>query len=295
MKVPAKNILKQFVDRAREFMGFEKMLGSPDICIMCFYGPGGIGKSLLVSRMINECENRGLRWVYIEWEDSRRYNYMDVMRKIRDDTEPSLFELFNDRVNFYTVPEYNLKIPIEGGAIENVEVLSGGEIKQSGVSVHLGHKVEIKDLMINIQRPDRDVTEDEIIIGCTHTFMPCLKAVIGDKPLIIFLDALEKADERTLHWIKNELLKRVRDEEIPNLFIALSGRKPFELDPSFFEISDEYELQPFQANDILEYLVKRGFEEEDNKLADFIHYTFKGNPKEIATSVDSFIRFQRKK
>jgi len=294
MKVPAKNILKQFVDRAKEFTVFEKMLGSPVIRIMCFHGPGGIGKSVLVSRMINECENRGLRWVYIEWEDSRRYNYMDVMRKIRDETEPSLFQLLNDRVNFYTVPEYNLKIPIEGGAIENVEVLSGGEIKQSGVSVQVGHKVEIKDLMINIQRPDRDVTENEIIIGCTHAFMPCLKAVTGDKPLTIFLDALEKADERTLDWIKNELLEWVRDEEVPNLFIVLSGRKPFELDSSFFEISDEYELQPLEASDILEYLDKRGLE-RDNNWADFIHHTFKGNPKEIAMSIDSFIRSKKKK
>ena len=125
---------------------------------------------------MEECAKRKVDWVHMEWEDSRRFNYLDVMRQIREATDPALFQLFNDRVNFYTVPNYELKIALEPGLIQNVDVLKGGEIRQAGVTVHVGHKVEIKDGMINAQRPDRDVTESQIVIDLTNAFMRCLKA-----------------------------------------------------------------------------------------------------------------------
>jgi tetratricopeptide (TPR) repeat protein len=262
VKIPAKHILQEFVDRTREVAGFERLLsdstGDFPRRIMCIYGPGGTGKSVLLSRMMAECELREIGWVYIEWEDSRRYNYLDVMRMIRDSTAPHLFHLFNDRVNFYTVHDYNLKIPLEVGTIQDVQVLSNGEIQQSGVTIHVGH--EIKDFTVNILRPDRDVTEGEVIIECTRAFMRCLHARITKKPLVIFFDALEKADEHTVKWIWAELLERLRDQEITNLLVILAGRNPFEPDATFFDCAEEYELMPFQVEHIIEYLGKRGAE-----------------------------------
>ena len=52
--------------------------------IMCIYGSGGIGKSVLLSRMMEKCVERKLNWVHIEWEDSRRFNYLDVMQEIKN-------------------------------------------------------------------------------------------------------------------------------------------------------------------------------------------------------------------
>lgn len=288
MKVPAAGILKEFVDRTRELAGFERLLTASTTRIVCVHGPGGIGKSLLLSRMMEECERRGVRWVHIAWEDSRRYNYLDLMRRLRDGTESSLFHLFNDRVNFYTVPEYNVKISVEGGSIQNVQVLSGGVIQESGVTIHVGHTIEIKDLNLDKTRPDRDVTENEVIIGLTHAFMPCLRAVTSEHPLVVFLDALEKADNLTLNWIWKELLVRIRDEEIPNLLFILSGRQPFERDPTFFDCAAIYELKPFQEDHILDYLEKKGLGRNE-MLAGFIWKTFNGNPLDTAKSVKSFL------
>ncbi|MBA7693237.1 hypothetical protein ES703_101815 [subsurface metagenome] len=295
MKIPAAHILKQFVNRTREVAGFENLLSDKTKRIMCISGPGGIGKSVLLSRMMEKCAERKLDWVQIEWEDSRHFNYLDVMREIRKATDPTLFQLFNDRVNFYTVPNYEMKITLDAGPIQNVEVLKGGQIKQSGVTVHIGHTVEIKDSMINVQRPDRDVTKNEIVIGMTNAFMPCFKALTSERPLVIFLDALEKADKLTNAWIWDELLTRVRDEELRNLLVILSGRNTFEPDPTFFDSSEVYALKPFKSEHILDYLEKRGLDRMDF-LADWIlANSDKGNPLKVAQDVDNYIRFQREK
>ena len=70
--------------------------------------------------------------------------------------------------------------------IENVQVLPGGEITEAGVNVHVGHNIEIKDSMLKQRRPDRDVTENEMVIDLTTTFMLCLKALTAKQPLVIW-------------------------------------------------------------------------------------------------------------
>jgi len=294
VKIPSTNILKDFVDRVQELDGFEKMVGNLAKRVMCIYGPGGIGKSILLSKMMEECEKRGMRWNYTEWRDSKHYGYLDLMRKIRNETSPSLFLLFNDRVNFYMEPQYDLKIQLEGGAIQNVKVLEGGEIQQSGVTIHVGHKVVITDSEINIPRPDRNVTDDEMMIELTCAFMPCLQATVRESPLVIFLDALEKADEPTKSWIRDEFLVPIRDEEISNLIVVLASREEIELDPSFFDCTDKYELRPFQTAHIQEYLSRRGVEPNET-LIDFIFATTKGNPIEIATNTNSLLQLRQKR
>ena len=292
MKVPRQSLLARFVDRTQEVSEFQKLLEQSPSGILCLHGPGGIGKSAVLSRMMDECEKRGIRWIHIEWEDSRRYNYLDVMRRIRDGTEPAMFQLFNDRVNFYTVPEYALKISLEGAPIQNVEVLAGGEIRSSEVTVHVGHSLEIRDLMVNVPRPDRCVTDAEIVIESTNAFMPCLRGFAAEHPLVVFFDALEKADPLARKWICDELLRRVRDEEITNVFVVLASREHFELDPSFFDCMSGFELQPFRIDDVFEYLTKRGVDCE-KRLAEFIFANSeRGNPLKIAVSVDNFVRLQ---
>ncbi len=83
MKIPAAHILKQFVNRTREMAGFENLISGKARRIMCIHGEGGIGKSVLLSRMrMQECAEREVDWIHIAWEDSHRFNYRDVMQEI---------------------------------------------------------------------------------------------------------------------------------------------------------------------------------------------------------------------
>lgn len=287
-------MLKHFVDRAQILEEFSALLGAPEKKILCIQGPGGIGKSLLISRMITLCENQHISWVYVQWEDNRRLSYLDIMRRVREGSDPGLFQLFTDRVNFYYVPDYKLTIAVEGSAIQNVEVLSHGEIQQSGVTVHVGH--EIQDLTINMPpRPDKDIKEDEIIRECTRTFLICLKSLCATKTVVIFLDALEKADDSTSAWLWNELLRSVIDHQVGNLIFVLAGRNRLNPDPSFFDFETtlEYDLKLFQKDDILEYLEKRGVE-RNLVLAEFIFANQgAGHPQSVALSVNNFLKMRR--
>jgi len=292
--IPAQRLLKQFVDRVREVAEFQNMLKGSGVCVMCIQGSGGMGKSLLLGRMMEECAAHGVKWVYVEWEDSRKYNYLDTMRSIRDQTGKNvLFQLFNDQVNSYMVPEYTLRIQLEAGTIENVHILEGGEIQQSNVTVHVGHTFEIKDLNVSVPRRDRDLTK--IDFKLTEAFMPCLRAVTAEFPLIVFLDALEKADGPTLTWIGKEFLTRARDQEVNNLFVVLASRQRFELDPSFFDCSAVYDLRPLQREHVRDYLARRGLPNVPDPLVDFALSVTKGEPLQLAKEFDAFLRMMREK
>ncbi len=263
---------------------------------MNIFGPGGIGKSLLLGRMMTACRERGIAWVHIEWEDSRHYGYPDLMRRIRDGTDPGLFELFNDRLNFYTVPEYRMKIQLEGSSIERVAVLENGQVQQSGVTVHVGHSVQIADANLAGLRSDQGVSETEVMIQVTGAFVVCLQAFTAHRPLVLFLDGIEKMreDNRTYGWIKQELLERVRDAELTNLFIVIAGRESLGLDgdPSFFECAATYELKPFEGEHIREYLHKRGVTMPE--FADWMVAQGETNPLQVALSVDNFVKYMRR-
>lgn len=285
-------LLRSFVDRSREVRHFEGMLGGGPVRILAIQGPGGVGKSLLVDRMLDVCARRGIRPIRIEWDDSQRYNYLDIMRQVRDQTEISLFDLFTDRVNYYTKSEYELKINLTGGNIEHVKILEGGEIREAGVTIHVGHNIEITDSAISALRPDRDLQQDEVVIELTRTFMPCLRAVASQGPVCLFLDALEKADHLTLNWIVRHVLGAIRDQTILNLTAVISGRESVDLETSFFDCSEVCALKPFQLDDVLDYLEARA-QVRDVKLATFVFSVANGDPRETATHVDNWIRFMR--
>src|SRR5204863_7868921 len=124
---------------------------------------------------------RDIYSAHIEWEDARLHSYLDIMRRIRDDTKHEFFQLFNDRINFYTVPDYRIRLPAQDVSISDIPIQAGATIQQSDVSIHVGH--EIKDLHLNVLRPDRDVSDEEVIAGLTSAFVPCVQALTADRRL----------------------------------------------------------------------------------------------------------------
>lgn len=294
-KIPARHLLKHFVDRVREMAEFDKMLKGSGVYVLCIQAPGGRGKSQLLHRMMEECDLQGVSWVSIEWEDSRKYNYLDIMRQIREQSNQDvLFQLFNDQVNSYMKPEYTVKIQLEGSTIENIHVLESGEIQQSNITVHAGHNVEIKDCNISIPRPDRDLGKIEFKL--TESFMPCLRTCTSKAPLVVFLDALEKVDDPTRTWISKEFLTQVRDHDINNLFVVLAGRQEFPLDPSFFSCRVVYDLRLLEREHIRDYLSKQGFVENvSDVLVETFYSWTQGDPLQLANAVEAVRQSAREK
>lgn len=294
MKIPSEHILGAFVDRVDALNGFTSILGDENKRIMWIAGPSGIGKSVLLSRMMFECRQREVPWLHVEWHSSHRYGYLDLMRRLRDVADrPEVFNLFNDRVNYFTKPGYEVTIKLDAGDISNVRILEGGVIESSGTQIHVGHTVEIRDLTIPVQRPDFNLDDRTFQLELTNAFFPCFQALTRERPHVLFLDALEKADQSTLSWLWDELFTRVSEREIVNVFVVLAGQQAVEVPPRLFDCMRTYQLQPFRTPDIEEYLRRRGIaENEVSTLARFLTPTAK-TPYEIANQTNAYLVFTR--
>lgn len=271
--------LATFVDRADEVARFCEVLDDQSRAIMVVWGEGGIGKSSLLARMIHECANRNIRKAEVVWTDIRSHNYLAIMRKIRDDAGPENFLHFTDLINYFTVPQYELKITIEGAGIR---VAEGAEIKGSSTGVIAG--VVIKDCMLGYPRNDINVPEDERRIRLTDCFLDDLAAATGNNALVIFFDAIEKMTFETERWVSEELIGGISQGWLPNVKLVLCGRRKPDLGECRL-IAEESELKPFLREHIVEYLEKSGITDGRDAIADLLLLHTKGKLLDIASSV----------
>jgi hypothetical protein len=288
--------LSEFVDREKEMKTFGKILASGDPPIMVIWGDGGVGKSSLLAKIIHECALKNTNKCEITWTDTRNHDYLGIMRKIRDDIGPIYFNDFTDLINYYTVPQYELKIKIDG----SISVAHNASITNSNVGNIAG--IIIQDLMIPEPRKDLDIPEEDKRSRLTDCFIKnfskLLKDIPVDKPIVILLDAVEKMTEQSKQWVWGELLGSVCDGRLNNIRFVLCGRQepPNYLDRSIRIIIEEAQLQPLGHSHIVEYLAKRGIEENyQDVLATMLMANTKGNPLQIANSVDAFLKLEIKR
>jgi archaellum biogenesis ATPase FlaH len=181
MKTEMERRLAEFVDRKAEMQRFCDMLDGEDKLIMLISGDSGLGKSSLFARMVHECGLRSRKKAEVVWSDTRPHDYMAVMRKIRDDFGPDLFKPFTDLINYFTVPQYNLKIDLQG----SVRVGEGLQVKDSTVGDVAG--VVIKDSMFVVPRYDMAVPEAERLVQLTERFLDVFATALTKEPLVVFL------------------------------------------------------------------------------------------------------------
>jgi len=286
--------LAEFVDRDVEMQRFENLLDSTEKLVMVVAGPGGIGKSSLMARMRHHCANRKTKFVEILYTDDDIPEYIAIMRRCRDNLAAKPFEALTDLINYYTVPQYTLKVELHGG---NVSVAEGMTVTD-GATVNTVAGVVIRDSMITFPRSDLDVSESERRLRLTQTFLDNLsEAAKTYSQLVIFVDAAEKMSETTGRWLWSAFISGVADRPaIANLrFVILTRTKP-ELDRWKRQLVDETELEPLTIPDIVMYMEKRGVAAEHREaLAQMVFAISKGNPLEIANYLDLFLELQYKR
>lgn len=282
--------LAEFVDREDEMRRFCRLLDTRERVVMAVWGDGGVGKSSLLARMIHECAIRGIRRCEITWTDTRNHDYLAVMRKMRDDIGPEHFRAFTDLVNYFTVPQYELKISIEGSG--RFAIAQGARISGSRVGDIGG--IIIKDLMLTAPRGDMAVPESERMARLTDGFLADLAAVVSDaQPLVVFLDAIEKMTAETERWVWGELLGAARNSRLPGMRFILSGRRKPELERDWLRLVEQAPLEPLGREHVILYLEKRGVEPASRgAVADMLLITTRGNILQIATYVDAFLEMQ---
>jgi GTPase SAR1 family protein len=288
--------LAEFVNRSDEMGVFTHILDTGDPPIMVVWGDGGVGKSYLLAKMIHECAQRDLCKAEVVWTDTRNHDYLAIMRKIRDDLGVKFFNPFTDLVNFYTVPQYELKVKVEG----SISVAENAHIEGSTTGDIAG--VIIKDLMIPEPRKDMAVPEDEKLARLTDKFIEnfdlALKELAVEKPVIVLMDAVEKMSDDTRKWVFEEMFGSVRDGRLSNVRFVLCGRQepPREIDRELQLIIEEAQLKPLEHEHIVEYLEKRGVPASNrDALATMLMVSTSGNPLHIANSVDAFLKMSQKR
>jgi hypothetical protein len=290
MKTEMERRLAEFVDRKAEMQRFCEMLDREEKLIMLVSGDSGLGKSSLFARMVHECGLRKCKKAEVVWSDTRPHDYMAVMRKIRDDFGTDLFKPFTDLINYFTVPQYTLKIDVQGA----VRVAEGLQVKDSSVGDVAA--VVIKDSNFVVPRPDMAVPESERLVQLTERFLDVFEAALPNERLVVFFDAVEKMSEGTRAWLWGELLKAVRNGRLRNVRFVLCGINHPRVDRDMEQIVEDAKLAPLEHPDIVEYLAKRGVEESLRAdLADMLLGPTEGKPIQVADRVDKYLKFKQKR
>lgn len=283
--------LAEFVDRRSEMTRFSEMLEGNGKRFFAIWGDGGLGKSSLLARMIHEAAQRKLRRAEVTWTNTRNYDYLGVMRKVRDDLGVEAFNPFTDLVNYYTVDHYTLKIDVSG----TINVASGLKVENSHVGDIAG--VIIKDAMFVSSRSDQRISETERMIQLTGRFIECLVKISRAEPVLLFFDTTEKMTPQTRDWVWGELFAAMHDGRLPGVYAVWCGQDQPALERDMAPYVEAAELRPLEVEDIAEYLERRGVEPHSRQaIAEVLYVTTAGKPLQLATTVDAVLqRFKRAK
>jgi Cdc6-like AAA superfamily ATPase len=280
--------LKNFVDRDYEVKGFSNLLDKGDHHIMIVCGADGIGKTSLLTRLVDECGRRSRRLVKVRYPGFGEFDYLMVMRQVIDALGENYFRPLLDLINYFTVPDYKPKIILELNG--SIEVAKSAKFVNSTVGDIIGIK--------NVQLPPRSdmrVPEEERVIRLSKQFFSDLNAAVaaltadmGNNPMIIFVDDMEKMTESTRAWLWASVLRSVLDSTLKNVKFVLGIHDAPACDQFMEAITQVARLQPLEEGHITEYLNKR-LKEVDQSLIDMVVAVSKGLPMTVATMVDSYL------
>ena len=279
-------VLVEFVNREEEIERFRQMVRGEGPRLFCIRGEGGVGKSSLQAVMVHEVSQRRMRKAEVVWTASRNYDYLGIMRKVRDDVGGSAFEPLTDLINYFTVPTYNLRF--EGR--QDISILEHGKLDNSQITGDVAG-VLIKDMMLVYPRGDKAITEMERLAQLTDQFLECLKETRDDGDLVLFFDATEKMGQETQRWLWEELFGWICHGDPGGVYAVVCGRDVPALDRGWEGVADVADLQGLPAEKIVTYLERRGFPEEHAQVvAKTLAVTSAGNMLKLATDTDTLIR-----
>jgi hypothetical protein len=287
----------EFVNRDAELKRFCSILDEDEYIGMVVNGEAGIGKTWLQKRLIYECrEVRKMRWAKTLYLATHIYNYMAVLRMLRDDIGPEYFQPFTDLLNYFTKPDYNLTFNVQNAT--DVKILEGAELADVKVNEITGQKIIIQDLNISSPREDKEIREQERMYKLTQQFLEDLTAALKGENVVILIDDVEEMPEETKQWLWDDFINGVLKRNLSNVrFVLCIDQKP-ELNNEFLRRKVRIGgLKSLTEEHIIEYLTKRNIGDEGSRklLAGLIMANVQGNPKKMADMVTTFVEHQRNK
>ena len=285
-------LLQEFVNREHELARFRDMLDNSAVNTFVIWGAGGVGKSSVQAKMMNEVESRGIDMSKVIWSETRNHDFMAIARKIRDDIGPEYFKRFTDLINFFTVPQYKLNISVSGDA--NISVAEGAQFA-AGAQVGDVSGILVKDVNLTQPRADMQVSASERRTRLTDALIEGIGTALAERPLVVFFDATEKMTKETQEWVWGELRPAANDGRMGRIKFVLCGRIEPKVDRLWRDVVEVAELKPLAGEHVLAYLKRRGVQNAGREqLASMLLVITKGNMLELATHVDGYLDIQKR-
>jgi hypothetical protein len=276
-----------FVDRDRERRKFQKILDGESVQrIMMIRAGAGMGKTWLINNFRHECSCRQIPYAIIDFSTrSQGYNYLEVLRSIRDSLGAQNFNDFTVLVNQCFIRSNPFQSLTDLSSTSSVDIKSSPQ--ESSIDNVAGRDI-IRDNNFFFTRPD---TPPELLRSIlTDCFKNCLQKMIGNllpgQFIVWHFDSFEKIDPITREWILEEFLQEIKEQAISQLIIVLAGQDVPTLPLDWKLIASQYTLEPWTLNDYQEYLGKKQME-LDSKRIQALHRSYSGRPLDLAMWVDA--------
>lgn len=287
------NIVKLFVNREKQTAGFIKMVenGTPKRVMMIEAG-GGLGKSWTVEYMRAECQQRNIPNVEIDFADGTIYDFLAVLRRARDSFGPSMFNDFTQAINQVTQPTLRVE---NVGILTSTNTISFGQNNNlAGANVALGDIAGgsiIKDNSFVINA-DSAVIRQALQDRLTVAFFECLKQLTAQGPVCFFFDTYDKVTLEAENWLLTQLLPRIREGQLINVVVVITGRNVPKLDSVWDSIVARTGLDLFKVEHVTEYLVQRCGLKDESSVINALFHASTGLPQLLAMLAENILRSQ---
>lgn len=294
----------EFVDRQIALTSFRDMISGARRAkpILVISGPSGMGKSFLLLRLAQECQQAGIRCALIDFDSRLAVDYQVILRKIREALGEEHFLRFNDELNRWTSPQYRSQLDINirhsGPRSGTGSVRIGDQASIQG-PIAGGDVVIIPDLQLVNMRSDLEEDPRRMQDALTQHFLAELQQAVTQQKLVCFFDNADRAEPTVAAWLMSQVLEPMTQWPTFQTVIATADhpdRLPEVTERRMLYHMEVSELQVFTIQDVKDYLVRRQIPPEGlDTVSEFLHGESKGRPQELASIVDRFVIRQRQR
>jgi hypothetical protein len=221
-----------------------------------------------------------------------------LVRRIRDAFGDRHFNALTAAINAATTP----RVVLEGGGggPVNINLGSNNQVGSVNIGDVAGGNI-IKDNLFIIQG-DNPLAIQAIEDRVTTVFFNDLKGLTSKQRAIFLFDSYERTsldESRWLanaadRWISGQLLRRVREGDLPNVLVVLAGRRLPQFGIEWQDVVGRMPLENFVEEDVAQYLREnRGLSTLTDAEIRTLFTAVQGNPQLMGIIGDNLTQANR--
>ena len=261
-------ISKQFVDRKVPLRSFEKIIKSKTKKkrVFCVHGETNIGKTLLLKKLMLECQNKDLHMIFLSCRIGSTFtNFLPIIRAIHKDLNQD-FVRYQEAVIQGLTSLKQLNIQTGPGESGTGAIISGS-VQGSINGVIAGRDVNNFYIVLG---DERELQEPGVRSRITNEFLKDLIDYIKDNPIIFFFDEIGGLSKSTQEWLIKDFMRPLCRDSLSACFV-LAKEEDLDQDLQQFidDIAKKVVLKEFSGTNAQvfkiyrEYLLKNGLKKND--------------------------------